>query len=439
MNQKKSTKRTLITSALSLVLCMAMLIGTTFAWFTDSVTSTNNIIKSGTLDVALEYKEMDETEYKDASQGAIFDYDLWEPGYVQVKHVRISNKGTLALKYQLNIIANIEATAGKANLADVIDVYMVDGAETVTRAEIAEATPVGTLSSLMADADGAAYGFLSANTDKEVTIALKMQESAGNEYQNLSVGDGFAVQLLATQYTEETDSFDNQYDKDAEYPNVVFKVVDLVNELGAGDDVILANSLTFNANDTTANSGYGKTGVSVKGGILDGNGNTVTVKDANSTWDCAIHTTGGTIKNVVVAGAMRGIFMGSATDDVYIDNVIFDDVIYTFNSDGGNKQYGVYISNSTLNGWTSFSNAHKEVVFDNCRFGEGSGYAFCRPYQAVTFKDCAFEEGYRLDISQTTGIVLDNCTIGGVVVTAKNIQDLIDNDPALVSTNVTIK
>lgn len=215
--KKNSTKRTLIMSLLSMVLCMSMLIGTTFAWFTDSVTSTNNVIKSGTLDVTLEYKDKLEDTYQDASQGAIFNYQLWEPGFVQVKHVKIANVGTLALKFQLNIIPNMQPVAGEANLADVIDVYMVEGATKIDRATLAASTPVGTLSSLMADADGAAYGNLSADTSKEYTIALKMQESAGNEYQDLSVGDGFSVQLLATQYTEEEDAFDDRYDKDASY------------------------------------------------------------------------------------------------------------------------------------------------------------------------------------------------------------------------------
>lgn len=236
MNNNKTTKRALLSSVLALVLCMVMLIGTTFAWFTDSVTSSNNIIQSGTLDVALEYKEMDQAEYKDASKGAIFDYKLWEPGYVDVKHVKISNNGTLALKYQLNVIANIVIEDNSVNLADVIDVYMFEGAKTLTSDELANATSVGTLSSLMKDADGAAYGFLLADKNIEVTIALKMKESAGNEYQNLSVGDGFAVQLLATQYTEESDAFGSLYDTGATFDTnqavplaIVKKATDLVN------------------------------------------------------------------------------------------------------------------------------------------------------------------------------------------------------------------
>ena len=92
---KRSTKHSLIMSALSLLLCASMLIGTTFAWFTDSVTSTNNIIKSGNLDVEMYWAEGDENPssvaWKDASAGAIFNNEKWEPGYVEAKHIKIAN------------------------------------------------------------------------------------------------------------------------------------------------------------------------------------------------------------------------------------------------------------------------------------------------------------------------------------------------------------
>ena len=76
MNNSKSTKRSLLMSALALVMCLSMFVGSTFAWFTDSVTSSNNIIKSGTLDVAMTYADKVDGTYKDASEGAIFDYKL---------------------------------------------------------------------------------------------------------------------------------------------------------------------------------------------------------------------------------------------------------------------------------------------------------------------------------------------------------------------------
>ena len=232
MFKNKSSKRALVMSVLSLVLCVSMFVGTTFAWFTDEVVSSNNIIKSGSLDVEMSWSN-DKTSWTDASTGAIFDYKFWEPGYTEVKYIKIENVGDLAFKFQLNIIPTVKPAAGDANLADVIDVYMFDANTTVDRAAIDTATPVGTLSSLMADADGAAYGYLLPEAGKgsadyntmvdaprgELTycIALKMKEEAGNEYQNLTVGDGFKVQLLATQYTWEKDTFGDDYDEDAEY------------------------------------------------------------------------------------------------------------------------------------------------------------------------------------------------------------------------------
>ena len=196
--------------------------------------------------------------------------------------------------------------------------------------------------------------------------------------------------------------------------------------LANGGNAIMGGDITAKASDTKANSGYGATGLMVAdGAVLDGADHTLTITEANATWDCAIAATNGTIKNLTVAGAMRGIFMPGATGDVFIDNVIFKNVIYTFNSDAGNKNYGVYISNSTLNGWTSHSDVHKEVVYTNCSFGEGSSYKFCRPYGPTKFVNCDFCEGYTIDPKGQ--IQLINCTINGVALTNENLSTLVSN------------
>ena len=220
---KRSTKHSLIMSALSLLLCASMLIGTTFAWFTDSVTSTNNIIKSGNLDVEMYWAEGDENPssvtWKDASAGAIFNNEKWEPGYVEAKHIKIANEGSLAFKYKLYVVPNGTVDI----LADVIDVYYIEGAKQLTRTDLAGVAPVGTLRDMINEVDGAAHGTLlpvgetATSTDERVgevtaTIAFKMREGAGNEYMNKSIGTNFSIQLLAIQYTFEDDSFDNQYD-----------------------------------------------------------------------------------------------------------------------------------------------------------------------------------------------------------------------------------
>jgi predicted ribosomally synthesized peptide with SipW-like signal peptide len=212
-----------------------MLVGTTFAWFTDTVTSANNIIQTGTLKVGLSYSD-DNTTWNSVTDAKepVFNYQFWEPGYTEIKYVKISNNGTLAFKYQLNIVPNTTPAAGEPNLADVIDVYLFPADVTVTKDVVAAATPVGTLSDLIAENDGAAHGVLLpapgvSSTDVNTAddsprgevaycIALRMR-NVGNEYRGLSVGDGFALQLLATQYTWENDSFDHLYDEGADFKN----------------------------------------------------------------------------------------------------------------------------------------------------------------------------------------------------------------------------
>ena len=189
--------------------------------------------------------------------------------------------------------------------------------------------------------------------------------------------------------------------------------------------VILANDITMAAKQS---SGYGKAGVVVvPGKTINGNGKTLKVTSAGDTWDCAICAKGGTIKNLTIAQGFRGIFMPGASGDVFIENVTFDGPTYTFNSDAGNKNYGVYLSNCTIKGWTSHSDVHKEVVYTNCTFGE-RGNKFCRPYGPTTFVGCDFCEGYEIDARGEATFV--ECKLNGVVVTPANLTTLVTGNSA---------
>ena len=132
MKKKKQTKRALTASILSIVVCCALLVGSTFAWFTDSVTNSGNVIQSGKLDVTMEWRDGKEDPlaaegWQDASGIAIFGDGgkLWEPGYTVARHVRIGNRGNLALKYEIRVMADGEVS----ELADVIDVYYIEGGQ----------------------------------------------------------------------------------------------------------------------------------------------------------------------------------------------------------------------------------------------------------------------------------------------------------------------
>ena len=203
MNNKRATKRALLTSIMALVMCVVMLVGTTFAWFTDTASTAVNKIVAGNLDVDIVDKEGISLDGKTLSfvnkenQSNI----LWEPGATFfTQGFKIVNKGNLALKYKVVV----SGTTGDAKLLKAIEFDVVE-------AKTKEATPVSFANegNLLKQNDSAP-----ADTDAaKVYYYLRghMKEEAGNEYKNLTL-DGISITVYATQYTHEFDSFDNQYD-----------------------------------------------------------------------------------------------------------------------------------------------------------------------------------------------------------------------------------
>ena len=197
MTNGKSLKRALLSSAFSLIICVAMLIGTTFAWFTDTASTAVNKIQAGNLDVALEMQKADGTwesaegktlTFKTADNRAAENI-LWEPGCrYELPALRVVNNGNLALKYKL-VITGIK---GDAKLNEVIEWTINDSDINLTEEHL-----------------------LAGEKSAAITVKGHMKEAAGNEYQGLSI-DGIGITVYAAQYAYENDSKDNTYDKDAE-------------------------------------------------------------------------------------------------------------------------------------------------------------------------------------------------------------------------------
>ncbi len=213
----RSNKTSFLTSLIALLLSIVMFTGTTFAWFTDIAVSKNNIIQSGNLDAEMYWSDsllpVDSTEWKDASTGAVFTYNNWEPGYTDVKYIKINNAGNLSFKWKLTIESEGEVT----ELSDVIDVYYLNPTG-ATVSSLADMTFVGTLTEVLENKPST-DGALLKGEASIVAIALHMQETAGNKYQKMSLcEEGFSVKLIATQHTAENDSFGNDYDTNSEFP-----------------------------------------------------------------------------------------------------------------------------------------------------------------------------------------------------------------------------
>ena len=241
MNNKRATKRALLTSVMALVMCVVMLVGTTFAWFTDTASTGVNKIVSGNLKVDIigadNEDHVEKLNFKNAA-GAEGEALLWEPGcrYLTVGF-RIANKGNLALKWKA--VVNKGTTAenpGNFDLLDVIDFYLVTKAADGTETE----TPLNEFT-----------GTLQKTAISDVYyIKGVMDKNAGNDYQGLTLED-ITITVVATQDTVENDSFGKTYDEDATYP--VASAAEMKTALAAGGIVSVNKDIkTDNIDDNEA-------------------------------------------------------------------------------------------------------------------------------------------------------------------------------------------
>ena len=387
-NNQKGTKRTLLTSVMALVMCVVMLVGTTFAWFTDTASTGVNKIQAGNLDIELEYatewntdgsvktwsKAEGETLQFKKVAGHESEEVLWEPGcrYV-LPELRIVNKGNLALKYKISISGAKDATPkndkNDLKLLDVIDwTYSVIGAG-------GDATAVlGT------------ERYLAAKTaDRDVfdtlTIEGQMQKSAGNDYQGMAI-EGIAITVVATQDTVENDSFGNTYDKDATYPVVVSQnelntslTLDaLKDENGKVSpvEVTLGNTAAADINYSENSSGYTGKGVML--------GSTKLNKYA------ATPAAAGEYKFTFKDGTITSTATGYGSIDSYKDTSVY--MLVPGNSD-------VVFENMTFNGVVSFDIQKYTSPWSNLN--------------SITFKKCTFD-GIIIGTCPASNVTFDGCT-----------------------------
>ena len=393
MTKTKSTKRALLMSALALLMCVFMLIGSTFAWFTDTASTAVNAIQSGKLEVVLEKFDEAKGEWVSAEGEPLkwittdeVDNVLWEPGCTyKLPKLRVRNAGNLALKYEVEITG----LKGDAKLLEVI-----------------EFTGLPTNATLTADA---------AN---EFQIEGHMAEEAGNEYQNLKI-DSVAITVYATQLAYESDSYGPDYDEEA--------VIGTYIELGEGEDLLAALAsaeagkpvtinLMGNVELPTAGSAGGVADITPASSVvIDGNGNTITVigsgvtpigdKEApvtlknakivdnsksynESAWELSYCELGGVINCVNVDFADAVMVEGTSASFVDCSFVGHPDKLT------GTTQYAVWVSNG-------------DATFTDCIVTGTRGIKICDQYSpevgTVVIDGCTFN-----GISEKPGVAIDD-------------------------------
>ena len=385
MNESTKTKKALRGSLFALFLCIVLLIGTTFAWFTDTASTGVNKIQSGRLDVGLEMKDNDGKWVNAEGKTLQFKVNktipaegtqiLWEPGCTyELPELRVVNKGNLALKYKIQITG----IQGDEELNKVIDwTYSVSGeavASLDTERHLAAKT---------------------GDNDVFDTLTIKghMQESAGNEYQDKAI-DGVSITVVATQDTVENDSFGKTYDANATYP-VVAKNQEEVNDAitnATGKTV----AIKVPAKETiTLDNGIANEGDKVRDITFVGDGSQTidVVKNATGAEGGQLNYQRGssfTFENLKIQ-AGEGSFDGIVCDELTYKNCTIKGKL-------------------TLYGKATFVNC----TFDNTMANQYSIWTWGGT--DVTFKDCTFNTNGKAILlygqataAKPTNLVVNNC------------------------------
>lgn len=406
MTSSKNTKRALLASVLSVVLCCAMLVGSTFAWFTDSVTNTDNRIVAGNLDIDLLMDKQDGSGYVSIadSEGDIFDEaeiaqnsnkTLWEPGKTQIVYLGVQNKGSLALKY--NILLDVTDNG----LAGALEYAVLDGAQAsdlagVTDWEALKAMEGAQTGDIAAGRTIAApNGCLDeiANGTKDETdyfaLAVHMKEDAGNEYQGKDIT--IDVTVVATQATAEEDGFGNdQYDKDATYPVIVYNQQQandaITNAADKKANIFIASGETITLDNGIANEGDKSRDITFSG---DGSQTVDVITNAVSAEGGQLNYQRGssfTFENLTIQ-AGEGNFDGIVCDELTFKNCTVKGKL-------------------TLYGKATFINC----VFENTMDNQYSIWTWGGT--DVTFEKCTFNTNGKAILlygSANTNLVVNNC------------------------------
>ena len=380
MTSSKSTKRALISSTLAILMCVAMLIGTTFAWFTDTASTGVNKIVSGNLKVdiigANSDSHIEKLDFTKAT-GAEGENLLWEPGCRYLTEgFRIANNGNLALKWKAEINKD-NITDGKVegstiakdgkSLLDVIDFYVVTSTD-----ENADAVAIENFTGNLAK--GAKSGVY--------YIKGVMKTTAGNDYQDLTL-DGITITVYATQDTVESDSYDNQYDKYAQYGERTVKneapVVGTNGTYGlvdSGRDNINTKNVTYSIPAGNYDGGFYAQHFGINS-TFDGNGSTFKSFQLNCGYVPTTEASTLVVSNLNVNG---DLIITASSNNVVIYNCtakhisvlgVKNDITVTI--DGckitgtpianvvGNNKYGVYITRPVAEGTAKVSIINSEL------------------------------------------------------------------------------
>ena len=458
MNNKRATKRALLTSVTALVMCVVMLAGTTFAWFTDTASTGVNKIQAGNLKMEVTYKNAEtvknpltDTKFEPVTKETpVFNNNaIWEPGHVEYVVLKISNAGTLALKYKLGI--NIAEEKGSKsvvdnkdfNLSDYIKFAVIDGDQSNLGRDklVAAATEK--------DNDVLSAGYMKENhlvpvgkenptsgdaSEKIVTLVVWMPTTVGNEANHkpgaATPSIGLGISVAATQYTYEKDSFDEKYDEDATYPVIVSNQQQandaITNATDKKVNISIASGQTITLDNGIANEGDKSRDVTFVG---DGSQTVDVITNAVSAEGGQLNYQRGstfTFENMTIQ-AGEGDFDGVVCNELTYKNCIIKGKLTLY---GKATFIDCVFENDMANQYSIWTWGGTDVTFEGCKFNT-NGKAILLYGRATEAKptnlvvnNCIFNDGKNgaagkaaieigNDYSATYTLTVNNATVNG--------------------------
>ena len=413
MTKANSTKKALLSSAFAILICVAMLIGTTFAWFTDTASTGVNKIQAGNLDIEVKYT-LDGENWNDLDGATdIFQKGLWEPGHTEVVALKFKNNGNLALKYSINMnIVDETAGVNKFNQEYKLSDYLK--VKTLSQ----EASGIGDICIGMAfSARNDGLGYTATANFKDATVLdhdlflapgevgnylimkVYMPETVGNEANAISTEKAasinFGLNVVATQIPYEKDSFGNTYDKDATYPVIVS------NQQQANDAITNATDKKVNISiasgqTITLDNGIANEGDKSRDITFSGNGSQTVDAITN-----AVSAEGGqlnyqrgssfTFENLTIQ-AGEGNFDGIVCNELTFKDCTIKGKLTLF---GKATFINCVFDNTMANQYSIWTWGGTDVTFEGCTFNT-NGKAILLYGRAIA--------------SNPTNLVVNNCT-----------------------------
>ena len=438
-----------------------------------SETVTFNIVIDPKFDNDWNYDTAKKLAYAAVNGGVvILDEDLIIDGeenkeIVIKKNVVLNLNGHTIKATNKDILATIKVDGGKLTINGNGVIRHNGGANNVALAAVNGGSVIinGGTYSVGGDANGEGNSCIEANAS---TIEINGGEFSsdkayGGKYWVLNLKDNTGAKIVVKggKFTNFNPAAGGTENPASNFVATGYTAVNTGTAEAPVYEVIVAPTADANGNMALTDNGVVMNSISLtKGGALDGKGHTLTVADVPATNLLVKGTGDATVKNLTIEGdgkyydtdkSTRALYFDGALGDVTVSNVHVSGVGYAMNVNTSTKATGALtVSNSTLEGWTSFAGVFTAATFKNVHFGIstyfGANSMFnggIRPYQSVTLENCTFDQGFYLCLTElgTGAITLKNCKVGDLLITAGNIatETLLKFEGTLtVGTNVII-